>query len=86
MSVHTGVTSDTLPPRAANASRPRSIASATASAWGTVKQTVALTLIPSPVAASIAAMPARVAGNFTCMFGARVANRRPCSSMFAVFG
>jgi hypothetical protein len=51
-----------------------------------VKQTVALMLTPAAVACSIAAIPARVAGNLTWMFGARLANRSPCSSIRSVFG
>ena len=86
MIVQTGVTVAGSPPAAANASRPRSTASATAIACATVKQTVALMLTPTAVAASIAAIPARVAGNLTWMFGAKAAKRSPCSSIRSVFG
>jgi hypothetical protein len=86
MTVQTGVTEAASAPPAARPSRPRSTASATAIACETVVQTVALTLTPAAVACSIATMPAFVAGNLTCMFGARPANRRPCSSMRPVFG
>ena len=85
MIVQTGVTAVGSPPAAASASRPRSTASPTAMAWATVKQTVALMLTPAAVASSIARIPAVVAGNLTWMFGARPANRTPCSSMRSVF-
>ena len=50
--------------------RPRSTASATATHCGTVKQTVALMLMPVTVAFFDGSMPARVAGILTIMFGA----------------
>ncbi len=76
MIVHTGLMPSALPRR----SRPRSTASATASDCGTVKHTVALMLTPCAVSSSIAAMPACVAGTFTCMFGASDAKWSPCST------
>jgi hypothetical protein len=51
------------------------------SAWGTVKQTVTLTLTPRAVASSMARIPAAVAGNFTMMFGARVVKWTPWASI-----
>jgi len=71
----------TSPPAAARRSRPRSTACAAASACGTVNETVALMLTPRAVASSIATRPTDVAGNFTWMFGARPANRTPCSTI-----
>ena len=47
MSVHTGVMRDTSLPSASRRRSARSTASPTASAWGTVKLTVALMEIPS---------------------------------------
>ncbi len=70
-------------PPASRRCRPRSTASATASACGTVKQTVALMLIPAAVTVSIASTPALVTGIFTCMLGARAPKRIACSTMRA---
>ena len=61
--------------------RPRSTASATAIAWGRVKLTVALMLIPRAVASSTASIPACVAGIFTIMFGASSLKRTACSTI-----
>ena len=47
MSVHTGVMRDTSLPSASRRRSARSTASPTASAWGTVKLTVALMEMPS---------------------------------------
>ena len=41
-------------------------------------------LIPAAVTSSIAAIPARVAGIFTWMFGASSANRSDCATIAAV--
>ena len=71
--VQTGRMLAVSPPSTSRRRMPRSTASATAVAWGTVKQTVALTLTPSRVASSMAATPAFVTGSFTWMFGARPA-------------
>ena len=83
MIVAIGVIDATSCPAAARRSRPRSTASATASAWGTVKLTVPLMLTPRAVASSMATRPAAVTGNLTWMFGARVAKRTACSTMRA---
>ena len=65
MIVQTGAIDSTSSPAAARRSRPRSTAAPTASACGTVNDTVALMLTPRALASSIAAIPARVAGSFT---------------------
>ena len=83
MIVTIGVIDATSPPAAARRSSPRSTASAAASAWGTVKLTVALMLTPRKVASSMATIPAAVAGNLTWMFGASAANRTACSTIRA---
>jgi hypothetical protein len=79
MSVHTGAIVVASSPASSRRRSPRSTASATASACGTVNDTVALMLTPAAVISSSAAIPARVTGAFTCMFGARPANRIACS-------
>ena len=61
--------------------RPRSTASATARACGTLNETVALMLMPRAVASSIAQMPAKVAGIFTIMFGASASKWIACRRM-----
>ena len=71
MMVQTGPMVLVSSPAASRRFSPRSTASATATHCGSVKETVALMLMPSAVASSIAAIPARVAGIFTIMFGAR---------------
>ena len=48
-----------------------------------MKLTVALMFTPRKVASSMAAIPAAVAGNFTCTLGARPAKRTACSTMRA---
>ncbi len=83
MIVQTGDIVLTSSPASSRRRRPRSTASATASDCGTVKQTVALTLIPAAVMSSSAWIPARVTGAFTCMFGASPANRIACSVILA---
>ncbi len=81
MIVTIGDIAEVSSPAAARRARPRSTASAAASACGTVNETVALMLMPRNVASSMASMPAAVAGNLTCMFGARPAKRTACSTM-----
>ena len=83
MKLQIGVMDAVSAPVAARRARPRSTASATASAWETVKTTVPLALTPRAVASSMATMPAAVAGNFTWMFGARPARRAACSTIRA---
>ena len=83
MIVHTGAIVEMSSPAAWRRARPRSTASATASAWGTVKQTVALIEMPAAVTSSTACTPARVAGIFTCMFGARPPKWTACLPMRA---
>jgi len=83
MIVQTGDIALVSSPAASRRRRPRSTASATASACGTVNETVALTLIPFAVISSSAAIPARVTGAFTCMFGASPAKAIACSVMRA---
>ena len=63
MIVHTGPIVVMSPPSRSRRSRPRSTASATASACGTLKDTVALMLIPRAVASSIAQIPASSPGS-----------------------
>jgi hypothetical protein len=53
-------------------------ASAAATACATLKDTVALTLMPRYDASSMPATPACVVGNFTMMFGARPVNPKAC--------
>ena len=79
MIVHTGAIVEVSSPACSRRSRPRSTASATASDWGTVKQTVALIDAPAAVSSSTAAMPAAVAGTLICMLGASEAKCSPCS-------
>ena len=83
MIVHTGLNRLASPPAASKRRRPRSTASPTAIAWGTVNPTVALIAMPRAVASSIASRPAAVVGNLTWMFGARVAKCTACSSIRA---
>ena len=80
MIVQTGPMPLTSWPAASRRRSPRSTASPTASAWGTVKETVALMLIPRAVTSSIAAIPADVAGILTMMFGARPSKCTACST------
>ena len=81
MMVQTGPMRETSWPSASRRVSPRSTASATARHCGSVNDTVALMLMPSAVAASIAGMPALVAGILTIMFGARPSKRRACSTI-----
>ena len=70
-------------PAASRRRRPRSMASAIASTWGTQKLTVTLRFAPWNVASSTEAMPADVAGNFTCMLGPSCASSTACTSIAA---
>ncbi len=81
MMVQTGPMRETSWPSDSRRFSPRSTASATARHCGSVNDTVALMLMPSAVAASIAGMPALVAGILTIMFGARPSKRRACSTI-----
>ena len=83
MTVQTGVILLTSSPASSRRRSPRSTASPTASACGTVKQTVAFTVTPAVVICSSASTPARVTGAFTCMLGASPAKRIACSVMRA---
>ena len=71
MIVQTGPMRDMSSPAFRRRSSPLSTASATATAWGTEKQTVALMLMPRHVASSMAPTPASVTGILTIMLGAR---------------
>ena len=70
MIVHTGPMGAISLPSRPGRERPRSTASATAMACGTVKLTVALMLTPRQVASSMASIPAAVTGIFTMILGA----------------
>ncbi len=80
MIVQTGPIHEVSPPSARRRASPRSMASPTARACGTVNDTVALMLMPSAVASSMASMPTRVAGILTMMFGASESKCTACST------
>ena len=52
-----------------------------ATTWGTVKLTVAVTVIPSATHSSRTSSPAAVTGNLTAMLGAQPLNRRAIASI-----
>jgi hypothetical protein len=58
-------------PRAVARRLPARCRSAIATTWGTVKLTVAVTVIPSATHSSSTSSPAAVAGSFTAIFGAQ---------------
>ncbi len=81
MMVHTGPIVVMSCPSRSLRRKPRSTASATARACGTLNDTVALMLIPRAVASSMAQMPAYVAGIFTIILGASASKWIACRRM-----
>ena len=81
MIVITGPMSSVRSPSASRRLRPRSTASAAATACATLNETVALIDTPRYVASSMTAMPTFVAGNLTMMFGATSVKWTPWPSI-----
>jgi len=83
ISVTYGCSRDMSWPFASALSSARSKVSAIASACGSVKLTVAFTLMPAAMSCSAATRPSGSAGTLIAMFCASAASARPCSSMRA---
>ena len=83
MMVQVGAIQEVSWPAASRFARARSMASPTASACATVKDTVALMVMPSSVTRSMASIPAATAGNLIWTFGASVWKWRACSTILS---